>query len=192
EFGLRMYGWMGRHWCIHETLETHDIALMAPGLATGDLNGGFRFRDAQTDDARLVLRVIREGTATGHAVALNYARVEGLLYDERGQVCGVILRDRLSRRRCEARAAAVVNATGAWADRLRAEVGAEPRLRPLRGSHLLFSHDRFPVYQAISFPHPDDSRPVFVFPWEGVTLLGTTDLDHADDLDQIGRASCRE
>ena len=184
EFGLRMYGWMGRHWCVHETLETHDIALMAPGLATGDLNGGFRFRDAQTDDARLVLRVIREGTATGHAVALNYARVEGLLYDERGQVCGVILRDRLSRRRCEARAAAVVNATGAWADRLRAEVGAEPRLRPLRGSHLLFSHDRFPVYQAISFPHPDDSRPVFVFPWEGVTLLGTTDLDHADDLDR--------
>ena len=29
----------------------------------------------------------------------------------------------------------------------------------------------------LTFPHPDDGRPVFVFPWEGATLLGTTDLD---------------
>lgn len=184
EIGLRMYGWMAHKWRVHETLETPDLEMMAPGLSTSDLTGCFRFYDAQTDDARLVLRVIREGTATGRAVALNYARVEGLLHDEQGQANGVAVRDRISRKRYEVRAAAVVNATGAWADRLRAEVGAERRIRPLRGSHLIFPHERFPVYQAVSFPHPDDGRPVFVFPWEGVTLLGTTDLDHTTDLDE--------
>lgn len=192
EIGLRMYGWMGRRWRAHETLDRRELEMMAPGLALHDLTGGFRFFDAQTDDARLVLRVIREGTATGRALALNYARVEGLLRDARGQVNGVVVRDRLTRRTYEAQARAVVNATGAWADRLREQVGASRRIRPLRGSHLLFDHSRFPVYQAISFPHPDDGRPVFVFPWEGISLLGTTDLDHRDDLDREPRISPEE
>jgi glycerol-3-phosphate dehydrogenase len=30
--------------------------------------------------------------------------------------------------------------------------------------------------------HPYDGRPVFAFPWEGVTLVGTTDVDHKDDM----------
>lgn len=184
EIGLRMYGWMGGHWRIHQTLGPLDLQMMAPHLCGDHLTGGFRFYDAQTDDARLVLRVIREGVATGAAVALNYARVEGLLRDEDGQVRGVVVRDRETGRATEAYAPAVVNATGAWADRLRGEIGAEPRIRPLRGSHLIFSHQRFPVFQAVTFPHPDDGRPVFAFPWEGVTLLGTTDLDHPDGLDE--------
>ncbi len=184
EVGLRLYGWMGRKWRIHDTLDCQELQMMVPDLSSEHLTGGFRFYDAQTDDARLVLRVIREGVSTGRAVALNYARVEGLLRDESGQVSGVKVRDRPTGRIYQARASTIVNATGAWADQLRAEVGAEPRLRPLRGSHLLFEHRRFPVFQAVTFPHPDDGRPIFVFPWEGVTLLGTTDLDHGDSLDR--------
>lgn len=184
EIGLRLYGWMAHHWHAHEALDTLDLRMMAPGLADDHLTGGFRFFDAQTDDARLVLRVIREGTAGGQSIALNYARVEGLLRDDEGQVRGVTVIDRTTRQRASVSARAVVNATGAWADRLRGEVGAEPRIRPLRGSHLIFSLDRFPVFQAVSFPHPEDGRPVFVFPWEGVALLGTTDLDHRADLSE--------
>ena len=82
------------------------------------------------------------------------------------------------------RAAAVVNATGAWADRLRGEVGGRPRIRPLRGSHLLFPAWRFPAAQAVTFRHPLDGRPLFAYPWEGLTLLGTTDLDHPAPLDE--------
>ena len=81
------------------------------------------------------------------------------------------------------RARAVVNATGAWADRLRGQIGARPRLRPLRGSHLVFPAWRLPVAQAVSFAHPYDGRPVFIIPWEGVTIVGTTDVDYTDDLD---------
>ena len=90
------------------------------------------------------------------------------------------LQDALSGTSYQVRARAVVNATGAWADLLRGEVQAKPMLRPLRGSHLLLPFWRLPVAQAISFMHPADGRPVFLYPWEGVTLVGTTDLDHSD------------
>ena len=58
------------------------------------------------------------------------------------------------------------------------------RLRPLRGSHLVLPHWRLPLAQAVSLMHPADGRPVFAFPWEGVTLVGTTDVDHRDDMAQ--------
>lgn len=37
--------------------------------------------------------------------------------------------------------------------------------------------------RAVSFAHPYDGRPVFITPWEGVTIAGTTDVDHGDNLD---------
>jgi glycerol-3-phosphate dehydrogenase len=78
----------------------------------------------------------------------------------------------------------VISATGAWADGLRTQVGGEARIRPLRGSHLIFPLWRLPVAQAISFLHPVDRRPVFIFPWEGAALVGTTDFDHDEALDR--------
>jgi glycerol-3-phosphate dehydrogenase len=181
---LTIYSWMGKRLIAYRKLQTTEVSKLIPGLSLRNLMGGFRYRDAQTDDARLVLRFLREGTASGQAVALNYARVEGLLYDERGTVSGVRVRDRETGDSYQARAAAVVNATGVWADRLRIAVGGREAIRPLRGSHLIFPQYRFPIYQAVTFPHPDDGRPVFVFPWEGVTLIGTTDIDHESDLDE--------
>ena len=79
-------------------------------------------------------------------------------------------------------AGAVINATGAWADGLRGAVSGKPMLRPLRGSHLVIPFWRLPVAQAISLIHPADGRPVFFYPWEGITLVGTTDLDHTGNL----------
>jgi len=73
----------------------------------------------------------------------------------------------------------VIDAGGAWAGQL---ATGGPRLRPLRGSHLLLPAWRLPLAQAISLMHPGDGRPVFAFPWEGATLVGTTDVDHRDGL----------
>jgi glycerol-3-phosphate dehydrogenase len=86
-------------------------------------------------------------------------------------------------------AGAVINATGAWANRLG---GAGQRIRPLRGSHLFVDPARLPVADCLTLINPRDGRPVFVFPWEGVTCVGTTDLDHGDSLDQEARASGAE
>ena len=73
---------------------------------------------------------------------------------------------------------------GAWADNLRQQTGEKAVVRPLRGSHLVLPCWRLPIAQACCFMHPDDGRPVFVFPWEGATIIGTTDLDHEADLDE--------
>jgi glycerol-3-phosphate dehydrogenase len=171
----------------HRHLSPEQFALRAPRLSQQGLRGGFRYEDAQTDDARLVLRVLRDAVADG-ALALNAVRVDGLLRAG-GRVAGVAVHDRVGGRTAEVQAAAVVNATGAWADRLRAQVGEPPRLRPLRGSHVTFAAWRLPAAEALMLEHPADRRPVFVIPWEGVTLVGTTDLDHRDPLDQEPVAS---
>lgn len=166
----------------HARLSREEFLLRAPHVGGPGLTGGFAYADALTDDARLVLRVLAEAEAEG-ALVRNYVRCEGLLR-ERGTLTGAVLRDLVGGGQREVRATAVVNATGAWADRLRGEVGGRPRIRPLRGSHLLFPAWRFPAAQAVTFRHPLDGRPLFAYPWEGLTLLGTTDLDHPAPLDE--------
>jgi len=167
----------------HQYYAADDFQMLAPHVSAEKLEGGFRYGDALTDDARLVLRIIREAVRDG-AAALNYAAAERLLLDTDGHVNGVRLRDQVTDRAIELQASVVINATGAWADRLRIQVGGQARIRPSRGSHLIFPAWRFPAAQAITLWHPDDHRPVFVIPWEGGTLVGTTDLDHQQPLDE--------
>ena len=116
------------------------------------------------------------------ATTLNYMAASGLRLVH-GRTTGLDLQDTLDGKTYGVRARCVVNATGAWADRLRAGAGSKPLLRPLRGSHLLVPFWRLPVAQSISLMHPRDGRPVFLYPWEGATLIGTTDLDHREPLD---------
>jgi glycerol-3-phosphate dehydrogenase len=80
-------------------------------------------------------------------------------------------------------ARAVINATGAWVETLHGPPENGYRLRPLRGSHLVFPADKLPVPCGISYMHPEDNRAVFIVPWEGAVLVGTTDLDHTADLE---------
>jgi glycerol-3-phosphate dehydrogenase len=179
---------------------------LAPGLAAEGLLGASSYLDARTDDARLVLRVLQEAQARGARV-VNRAAVRALLRagdpgappalgaaagaspPPRGTVIGARVAgaglDGVVRAHC------VVNATGAWADGVRAGLGA-PMLRPLRGSHLVFPAWRLPAPQSVSLLHPRDGRPVFVTPWEGATLVGTTDLDHDLDPDAEPRATPAE
>ncbi|MDH1261572.1 glycerol-3-phosphate dehydrogenase/oxidase [Pseudomonas sp. GD03944] len=160
------------------------LRFLAPGLKEDGLLGGTRFFDAVTDDARLVQRVLGEARADG-GEALNGVRVVELLR-EGEQVVGLVGEDRESGQRHTFRCRAVAQATGAWADSLRRHGGLE-HIRPLRGSHLLLPAWRLPVAHAFSFMHGADKRPVFVFPWEGATVVGTTDLDHRDPLDLDAR-----
>ncbi len=189
ELGLTVYDLLALRWD-HRYYSPADFHLLAPHLHTDNLQGGFRYGDAQTDDARLTFRVIREAIADG-ARAINYARVVDLLLED-GTVRGVELVDELHGEVKQAAARVVINATGAWADGLRQPLGSTAHIRPLRGSHLIFPSWRLPVAQAVSFLHPFDHRPVFIFPWEGVTLVGTTDVDHRLPLDREPRISPQE
>ncbi len=187
--GLTVYDLLALQWS-HTYYSAEDFQMLAPHITHEGLEGGWRYGDAQTDDARLVLRIIFEALNAG-GTALNYARADHLVREE-GQVRGILLRDLLADRTTLVRGKVIVNATGAWADKLRAEVEAAPRIRPLRGSHLIFPAWRLPVAQAISFLHPVDRRPVFIFPWESITLVGTTDVDHEQPLNGEPRITPEE
>lgn len=165
----------------HSFVNLDSLVKVFPGLRKDELQGACYYTDAVTDDARLVMRVLQEAMVDG-GCALNYARVSKLLFDGE-QVVGVTVDIDDLNSSIDLRAPVVINATGAWADRLRGELGMEKRVRPLRGSHLVLPRVCCPVDHVLALQHPDDGRAVFVFPWEGTTVIGTTDLDHNEDLD---------
>src|SRR5262249_56624893 len=61
---LAIYDLLGGHWS-HRYASAEELALLAPYLSRTGLTGGFCYADAQTDDARLVLRLLREAAAAG-------------------------------------------------------------------------------------------------------------------------------
>lgn len=169
----------------HRWLDREEFLLAAPHLRREGLTGGARFMDAQVDDARLVLRLIFEGQALG-GVAKN--GVKAMLPYRDGDETRVTLVE--DGQKTEVAAKVVINASGAWADQfLEKHPG---RLRPLRGSHLVFPSWRVPCPCAISYLHPQDRRPAYLIPWEGITFVGTTDLDHPQELSQEPRMTYEE
>src|SRR5215217_8204017 len=170
----------------HRVISGEEVAELLPALAGREPSGGYLFYDCQTDDARLVLTVLAEAERFG-AVAANGVEALGLL-EQGGRAVGARVRDGDTGAELEVRAASVVNATGVWADRLRpgelhdeAEV---PVIRPSRGTHIVVPGERLPVVAGAIAP-AGGGRTIFVLPWLGQTLIGTTDNDYEGDLQHV-------
>ena len=163
-----------------------EVAELLPALAGRQPSGGYLFYDCQTDDVRLVLTVLAEAERFG-AVAVNGVEALGLL-EEGGKAPGARVRDTAGGQELEVRAASVVNATGVWADRLRPEElhdeAEVPVIRPSRGTHLVVPSATLPVVAGAIAP-AGGGRTIFVLPWLGQTLIGTTDKDYEGDLEHV-------
>jgi glycerol-3-phosphate dehydrogenase len=159
---------------------------MAPALAGREPTAAYVFYDCQTDDVRLVLSVLGEAERFG-AVLANHCEVTGLV-ERNGRAAGVLVRDAEDGSELEVAATSVINATGVWADRLRPdELYSEeevPRIRPSRGTHVTVSRELLPVDAGVIVP-AGDGRTIFVLPWLGRTLVGTTDNDYQGSLDHV-------
>ncbi|WP_068809007.1 glycerol-3-phosphate dehydrogenase/oxidase [Thauera phenolivorans] len=157
----------------------HTLAAL-PTLNPDRLRGGIAYCDAQFDDARLALALALTTHTLGGTV-LNYCAATGLVVDG-GRVCGVELRDTLGGGRFRVAARIVINAAGVWADAVRrlAEPTAAPLLRTSQGVHLVVGRDFLPGDDALLIPRTADGRLLFVIPWQGRVLLGTTDTERAD------------
>jgi glycerol-3-phosphate dehydrogenase len=106
-----------------------------PTLKTEGLRGGAVYYDGQFDDARLLIHMVATAFEQG-ATLLNYVEVTGLTKDAQGFVDGISARDVETGNEFRATAKVVVNATGAFSDRLRlkAEPSA-PMIVPSQGIH---------------------------------------------------------
>ena len=180
EAGLSLYDLISKK-RKHRYMKAQELEELEPNLNKQDLVGGFQFYDAQVDDSRLVLRLIFEAIDAGGG-ALNYMKAESIVRNDEGEVSGLILRDSETGEKKTITTPLVINATGVWAEKLQPSPNNKKHLRPLRGSHLIFPEEILPVKRAVSVTHPADERAVFMVPWEGVVLVGTTDLDHEEDL----------
>lgn len=146
-----------------------------PTLNPEGLRGGVLYYDGQFDDARLLMNLVQTAAARG-AVLLNYARVCGVCTTA-GKVDGVVVADEESGGELRLAARVVINAAGAFADAVRrlAAPGAVPMVAPSQGAHIVLRRRFLPGDTALMVPGIGDGRVMFAIPWQGHTLVGTTD-----------------
>jgi glycerol-3-phosphate dehydrogenase len=170
----------------HRTIDGAETVELAPALAGREPSAAYLFYDCQTDDVRMVLSVLGEAERFG-AVIANRCEATGLV-ERDGRAVGVLARDTETGAEFEIAGTNVINATGVWADQLRPdELYSEeemPRIRPSRGTHVTLARERLDVDVGVIVP-AGGGRTVFVLPWLGRTLVGTTDNDYEGPLDHV-------
>lgn len=175
--GLKVYdllaGKLGlgpsKHLSRKETLQA------IPTIEKKGLRGGALYYDGQFDDARLALTLAQ--TASDHgATILNYMQVSSLI-KEKGLIQGVQATDLETGKQYQLHAKVVINATGIFSDHLRKidDKKTEKMMEPSQGIHLVLPASFLPRDTAILVPHTDDKRVIFIVPWHGKVLVGTTD-----------------
>ncbi len=177
--GLGFYGAMAGKDQIGRTrmLKPEEAEKVLPGVKTEGLLGGVEFFDAQFDDARLNIALIRTA-ATHGAVCLNYMPVVGL---ERigGLIQSVTVEDKHTGESHRIRTKMVFNCAGVWADQIRrlADPQAAQLLRFSRGTHVVVDRSFLPGDAGMLIPKTRDGRVLFAIPWHNAVLLGTTDVE---------------
>ncbi|HKH25332.1 MAG TPA: glycerol-3-phosphate dehydrogenase/oxidase [Acidimicrobiales bacterium] len=190
---------------VHRRLE-RDAALAHMPTLGDRLAWAYLYYDAQADDARLTLTVARTAALDFGATVVNHAtvtairksggRVRGAVVSTGGAGTGGDGTDAAGASgEVEVRARAVVNATGVWADDVRAlDEGSHPgSIRPAKGIHITVPWHKVRNDIAAVVPVREDRRSIFVVPWAGldgtiggegsVTYIGTTDTDYDGDVD---------
>ena len=169
--GARRDGGFARH------LRPGSVLRYAPQLNPSGLTGGIVYHDGVEDDARLALAVLRTAVAMG-GVGATRVRAEAPLL-ERGRIAGATVRDLETDTAFDVHANRVIDATGVWAARPEqrfAGVESRSRIVPSRGSHVVIRRDRLDARGGLTLRIP--GRVVFVIPWPGHWIIGTT--DHPD------------
>jgi glycerol-3-phosphate dehydrogenase len=187
----------------HRRLDREAALAHMPTL--GDrLAWAYLYYDAQADDARLTLTVARTAALDFGATVVNHAAVRAIVKDDGGRVAGASVDAAGTAAEIEVRAKVVINATGVWADDVRAlDEGTHPAsIRPAKGIHIAVPWQKLRNDIAAVVPVRQDRRSVFVVPWPspvgegnagnlvdgaggdgGVTYIGTTDTDYDGDVD---------
>ncbi|WP_436692686.1 MULTISPECIES: glycerol-3-phosphate dehydrogenase/oxidase [unclassified Geodermatophilus] len=181
----------------HRHLSRRATLAAFPALRPDAVVGAIRYWDAQVDDARHTLAVVR--TAAGYgARVLSSARVTGLLRDgdgDRAPVVGVRVADLTDGSSFSVRARSVVAATGVWSDDVGAMLGGSApslRVRASKGVHLVVPREAIDVGDVAARPGlilRTATSVLFVIPWGDQWIVGTTDTPWKLDRDHPAASS---
>ncbi|MEW6670598.1 MAG: glycerol-3-phosphate dehydrogenase/oxidase [Thermodesulfobacteriota bacterium] len=177
--GVKLYDLLCNRHNFHrsEPLSSGRVQSLLPGINPVGLDGGVRYFDGATNDARLVIDTLRSAFRNG-AVLLNYARLEEAHRDDsrwRCQLCDTHRNARFS-----IRSRSVVNAAGPWADKL---ARSRIRIRGTKGVHVVVKRSRFSIPEAVMMT--EDKRVVWAIPWGEMVYIGTTDTDFSGSLENV-------
>jgi len=166
-------------------VDAAEAVQLAPGIDPEGLRGASLFADAQMDDAALCVAIALDAERAGASLR-THTEIIALAKTLDGRAWRAHFHDRLSGADAEVEARVVVNATGPWADDVRAlaEGHPAPSVRRTRGAHIVFAVPPPPA--ALLLTARRDDRVFFVLPWGAHTLVGTTDDDDPTDPTLIG------
>lgn len=151
------------------------------GLRTDGLEAVFRYFDGQTDDAALVHAILRSAESLGAQV-----RCPSRFLDARrvGEGWDVRVHEGATERTLRART--LVNAGGPWIESIRGGMSPMPPgldVELVGGAHIELDGT---LARGIYYTEaPRDRRAVFVMPWKGRTLVGTTETPYVGDPDAV-------
>jgi glycerol-3-phosphate dehydrogenase len=176
--GLKLYDLLAGKYGFgaSKMLSKEETLQLLPALEPEELRGGVIYYDGQFDDARLLVHLAM--TAADHgATLLNYCPATTLLRDAEGYVNGLTARDEETGEVLTIPARVVVNATGVFTDSIRrmADANADPLVVTSQGIHLVFNRSFLKSDTALMVPRTSDGRVLFVIPWHGHAVAGTTD-----------------
>mmetsp|Transcript_14982 Transcript_14982/g.20953 ORF Transcript_14982/g.20953 Transcript_14982/m.20953 type:complete len:640 (+) Transcript_14982:107-2026(+) len=147
-----------------------------PVLQPNSLKGTVVYYDGQMNDSRMNVSIALTAAAHGAAVA-NHLEVVHLLKDSNDKVCGAHVKDNLSGSEFDIRAKVVVNAAGPFVDHIRKmeNPAASDIIVPSSGVHVILPDYYSPEHTGLIIPKTKDGRVLFMLPWQGATIAGTTD-----------------
>ena len=177
--GLKSYDYLAGRYGFGSTriLSRSETQQLLPTVNPEGLRGGVLYHDGQFDDARLLIHLVMTAAGLG-ATVLNYAGAHGLTRTSEGRIDGVLVRDAESGTEFRAAAKVVINAAGPFCDEVRhlANPTAESMVAASQGSHIVLDRSFLPGDSALLVPSTPDGRVLFVIPWHGHTVVGTTDI----------------
>ncbi|MBA3899845.1 MAG: glycerol-3-phosphate dehydrogenase/oxidase [Bacteroidetes bacterium] len=149
-----------------------------PNLKSKNLKGGIIYQDARFDDARLLIALARTCDKLG-ALMLNYAKVTALHKSAEGRLNGLCFSDKESGKTYTVKGKAIINATGIFSDDI-LKMGQPGLQMPniiSQGAHLVIEKSFLANdSEALMIPNTSDGRVLFIIPWYGKLLAGTTDI----------------
>jgi glycerol-3-phosphate dehydrogenase len=160
--------------------------ILEPLLSSRDLLGSFLYAEYQTDDHRLTWTLLQSAIKKG-AICLNYAKVNQIKTDENQIISAVCFEDTITSEIFQINTTLVVNAAGPWVVDVIA-FDAFPPLKELllsKGTHIVISHTKFPLQQALYYDDFEKKRMIFAIPKGNITYVGTTDIEFTGDKNKI-------
>ncbi|KAI6195380.1 Glycerol-3-phosphate dehydrogenase [Aphelenchoides besseyi] len=177
-FGIKAYDFVsGRRILKHSYFIGKEASLERfPMLRKERLKGSLVYYDGAHNDARMNLAIVLTAIRHG-AKAVNHVKVEHLLKNTDGKLCGAHVRDMLTGQEWDVKAKSVVNATGPFTDSIR--IMADPEVKPIcvpsAGVHIVLPGYYAPSGFGLLDPATSDGRVIFFLPWQKMCIAGTTD-----------------